>query len=44
MYKDSRWIHEHFSKIAAQFNGRNGAETLLYDVTDVLNFSTFLHY
>ena len=38
---DSRWLHESVSKMAAQFNGRNGTETLLCDVIVVLNIAAF---
>ena len=41
MYEDSRWLHENVYKMAAWFTGRNGTETLLCDVTVVLNISTF---
>ena len=40
-YEDSRCLQENVSKMAAQFNGKNGAETLLCDVTVVLNISAF---
>ena len=41
-YEDNRWLHENVSKTAAQFNGRNGIETLLCDVIVVLNNAAFL--
>ena len=34
--------HLKFSKPIAQFNGRNGTETLLCDVVVVLNIAPFL--
>ena len=37
-----RWLHESVSNMAAQFNGRNGTETLLCDVIVVLNIAAFL--
>ena len=38
MYEDSRWLHENASKMAAQFNGSNRAETLLCDFELFLQF------
>lgn len=41
-YDDSRWLNENVSKMSGQFNRRNGTETLLYDITVVLNIDVFL--
>ena len=39
-YEDSRWFRENVSKVATQFNGKNGTETC--DVILVLNIAAFL--